>query len=63
MFLFFLSARKRQPRASSDRFSLSPLKPNIFSYPKFTYQVQNLSYNSKILIQIIEVVHRNSVII
>ena len=62
----FLSARERQPRASSDRFlslSLSTLKPNIFLYPKLTYQVQDSSNNSIILIQILEKVHKNSVII
>ena len=57
---------KASARASSDRFCpvcLTPLKPNVFLYPKFTYQVQNSSNNSKILIQILEEVHKNSVII
>ena len=53
---------KASARASSDRFCLSPLKPNIL-YPKPTYQVQNSSNNSKILIQILKKRYNNSVII
>ena len=62
---FFFKREKASARASSDRFlsCVSPLKPNIFLYPKFTYQVQNSSNNSKILIQTLEEVHKNSGII
>ena len=58
----FFKRKKASARASSDCFCpvlscLSPLKLNIFLYPKFTYQVQNSSINSKILIQTLEEVH------